>query len=598
MSSLFRQKLFALVLSLIGVVFTGCGQADPIQEAGEAFTQGHAYSQQGHPDKAIPYYNSAIQLNPKYVAAYNERGFARRAAGDIAGSTADFNRAIELDPHHAEALCNRGWNRLSANDLPGALSDLNAAIEANPKLPEAFTNRGLVHMKRGELKDAVTDYAEAIALSPESSTAYSNRGDARNAMRDIEGAYADYTKAIELGEKHPAKNGKGTVAAAFNNRGIVEMSRNRMAEARLDFNKAIERDPKFAEAYLNRGFARASAGDPSEVKGAIADYSRAIEIDPQFATAYLRRGEAEMSPQIKDMRAALEDLERAVKISPEMALAHLSYGRALTAQRDNRAMSEFDKAISLNDRMLEAYSSRALLKQAQRDFNGAVADYSQAIEIARGAENVKSAEGAAGNNQAKESNPNLAGLLYNRGVAHRLWGDDMNLQALFGQDRGKARVYDLKKTANQQWNLAMQDFNAVAAIDPRAVAVPLIFEHRGEVKRELGDIDGAIADFSRQLEIKPDSSSAYNSRALARQAKGDDPGALEDFKHAIENDRDNAVAYANRGLLLLQLKQELRARQDFEACVQLRPELKSQLEARIKNVRSQLENQGKGEDRK
>src|ERR1700732_4625371 len=91
--------LFAIA-GLLEVV--GCAKPDPIEEAGDSYKQAHDLSGRGHPDQAIPYYNSAIRLNPKFVAAYNERGIARLRTGDLPGSTADFDRAIELDPHYAD----------------------------------------------------------------------------------------------------------------------------------------------------------------------------------------------------------------------------------------------------------------------------------------------------------------------------------------------------------------------------------------------------------------------------------------------------------------------------------------------------------------
>jgi lipoprotein NlpI len=54
-----------------------------------------------------------------------------------------------------------------------------------------------------------------------------------------------------------------------------------------DYSRAIEIDPNYRDAYINRGNARSEKGDPD---GAVADYSRAIEIDPKFAVAYSNRG--------------------------------------------------------------------------------------------------------------------------------------------------------------------------------------------------------------------------------------------------------------------------------------------------------------------
>lgn len=584
---------FLALLAGIAAISVGCAQSDPVSDADEAYKQGHALAEQGRPESAIPYYDSALQLNPKFVAAYNERGTARRIRGDVAGSMSDFNRAIELDPHFAEALCNRGLNHLAENDLPKALEDLNAAIVANPKLAEAYTTRGMVHTRRSEIQDAIADFAKAIELSPECASAYANRADARAASNDLDGAYSDFTKAIELGEKHPEKNGAATVATAYNNRGKVEQDRNHATEARLDYNKAIERDPKFAEAYLNRGVLRKMSGDSDELKGALADCNKAIELKPQFAEAYRFRGEIKLA--LKEPRGAIDDLEQAAKLAPDSPQVHNSLGQAYVSQRDKRAMAEFDKAITLDSHMVEAYSSRAIYKGLQQDFSAAIADFSQGIEILGGVDSLKNPTAADG--QSPAVNPKLLGLLFNRGVYRRIWGDSLNRSSLVARQKRDPRADELQKSAKEQFSLALVDFNKVAAADANAKTVPLIYEHRGEVRRALGDTKQAIEDFNRQLQLKPDSSSALNSRALAHQDEGDDPAALADFNKAIEANRDNAEAYANRGLLLLRLKQELRARQDFEACRQLKPELGPQLDILIQNVLARNQDQAKDDKR-
>ena len=37
-----------------------------------------------------PDYNAAIRLNPRYAIAYNNRGVARKAQGDLKGALADY----------------------------------------------------------------------------------------------------------------------------------------------------------------------------------------------------------------------------------------------------------------------------------------------------------------------------------------------------------------------------------------------------------------------------------------------------------------------------------------------------------------------------
>ena len=45
----------------------------------------------------IDNYTKAINLNPDYSAAFNNRGFAKYSLNDYDGAIADYTKAIELD---------------------------------------------------------------------------------------------------------------------------------------------------------------------------------------------------------------------------------------------------------------------------------------------------------------------------------------------------------------------------------------------------------------------------------------------------------------------------------------------------------------------
>jgi tetratricopeptide (TPR) repeat protein len=63
-----------------------------------------------------------------------------------------------------------------------------------------------------------------------------------------------------------------------------------------------------------------------------------------------------------------------------------------------------------------------------------------------------------------------------------------------------------------------------------------------------GDKQGAIADFNKAIEIKPDFENAYYGRGNVRFALGDKQGAIADLNKAIDFDPKSAGAYSNRGL--------------------------------------------------
>ena len=72
----------------------------------------------------------------------------------------------------------------------------------------------------------------------------------------------------------------------------AEPPRTRLGDyqgAIADYDRALELNPQFAQAYYNRGNAKRTLKD---YQGAIADYDKAIELNPRFAQAYYNRGVA------------------------------------------------------------------------------------------------------------------------------------------------------------------------------------------------------------------------------------------------------------------------------------------------------------------
>ena len=74
------------------------------------------------------------------------------------------------------------------------------------------------------------------------------------------------------------------------------------------------------------------------------------------------------------------------------------------------------------------------------------------------------------------------------------------------------------------------------------------FFKAGDAKRAKGDMEGAIADYCRAIELDPRAAAAYCNRGIAKKAKDDSEGAIADYNRAIELDPKDATAYYNRGI--------------------------------------------------
>ncbi len=71
----------------------------------------------------------AIQINPNFAQAYNNRGLARHNMGDKQGAISDFTQAIQINPNFAQAYNNRGATRNDLGDKEGAISDFKKAAQ-------------------------------------------------------------------------------------------------------------------------------------------------------------------------------------------------------------------------------------------------------------------------------------------------------------------------------------------------------------------------------------------------------------------------------------------------------------------------------------
>ncbi len=293
------------------------------------------------------------------------------------------------------------------------------------------------------------------------------------------------------------------------------------------FDRALEIDPEFSEAYRKRGLSYRELGDFDRC---FADYDRALAADPENTQAY--RSYAMALQKLDRHSEAVQWADRGLAVDPDFinllitrGVSHSALGEPLAA------VSDYNRVIELDPGNIFALLNRGVILRRDGKYRQALADFERALEAdpdytpaldnkAVTLNDLGRHEEAA--NSAKRAIAVDPGDHY----AYNALADSLRLRRSY---RDALRAYD--KTLELKSDFA------------------LAFFYRGWTRSQLDRLDGAIDDYTRYLELRPDNKHAYNNRGSARQRSGDLQGALADFKTSLRLDPEYQLAADNVALV-------------------------------------------------
>ena len=115
---------------------------------------------------------------------------------------------------------------------------------------------------------------------------------------------------------------------------------------------------------------------------------------------------------------------------------------------------------------------------------------------------------------------------------------------------------------------AIADFTEAIRLKPKYA---LAYNNRGYAKCLKEDFDGAIVDLNEAIRLNPKYAQAYYNRGYAKDEKGDFDGAIADLNEAIRLKPKYALAYNNRGFAKYQKRDLDGAIADYTEAIRLRP---------------------------
>jgi tetratricopeptide (TPR) repeat protein len=227
----------------------------------------------------------------------------------------------------------------------------------------------IVNLADGQtvMVDLVPDGFISMTFSMEQE--YLKEGD--YGIRKAEDNYFTVDRKIQILDKD------GIAAQIENNRAYRYYNVGQYAEAISYYNRAVELNPRYAEAYNNRGIALAKLGRLDE---ALASYNTAIEINSGFVEAYYNRGVANMKSG--SYAEALSDFSKTIELNPEHTMAYNNRGALyIRLGQYTKTISDCTRALELNPRYAKTYNNRGLAEAFMGRSEAAKKDLRKAVEL-------------------------------------------------------------------------------------------------------------------------------------------------------------------------------------------------------------------------
>jgi tetratricopeptide (TPR) repeat protein len=483
-----------------------------------------------------------------------------------------------------------------------------------------------------EAKLALADYyvglkrpADASAVLEKLSAGPQYWALARAKIADIqyaEGKAADAFRTVdEVVAKHPTLVGARVV------RGRLLLADGRMDEALRDAQEAVKLEPQNAEGQFLLGAVLEARQD---LDGAAKSFAEVLRVNPRATTAQVRLAMIEMrrnalpaAMRLAEQAAAQQpgnlaaqlvlarsllasgDLDRAAAITqgllqaaPGAAQVQNQAGMLAAAKGDRAgARAAFEKALSLNDRLVEPLSALVGLDLVEKQAARARARIEQRLQKTPDSSVVLA---LAGRTWAATGDASKSEEFLRRAIE----ADSSNLDAY----SSLAGLYLSQRKPDQ----AVAELDRLATRQPGAVGPPTL---AGLVLQAQGKDEEARTRYERLVEANPHAAVAANNLAwmyasrdeqldralqLAQAAKAELPDhpevndtlgfvylkkqlpslAIPPLRLAIEKDPKNPAFHYHLGLAYSQTGDKAAARQALEQALRLKPDFAGSEDAR------------------
>lgn len=297
--------------------------------AAEKFEKGKNY------EGAIENYSKAIEMDPKYEAAYPARAKCYELINFKSEAIEDYKKAIVFDPKNKELYYNIGRLQVDLKNYKEADEFLRKAIERDK------------------------GYTEALAL--EVSVLFE--------LRDYN--YGLTVTSLAMADK---KTGQ-----SLYNHAVMQDSLKNLVEAEKYYRNAKLTDPKFIPAYIALALTDIKL---NKLDDAMKVCDEGIAKDNTNMEIYYTKSLVHAAN--KDFQNAINEITKVILTKPSVNAYMLRASFYTTLGQHHNAINDYSEVLKLDDKNVIAYLNRANANEQIQNYKKALSDYNSVASLGAG----------------------------------------------------------------------------------------------------------------------------------------------------------------------------------------------------------------------
>lgn len=320
-------------LTLFVLLVWSCTSKDVKRQ--QLFLKGNIALEENDFQKALFYYNEALELNDTFAAALNNRAIAYENLKDYDKALLNYEQAIAANPEFFDAYFNRAnlWSLLK--NFSNALNDLEQIESKYQTAPSFYFARGLVYNGLKQYDLAIHDFEKSISLDSLNPESYVNLATIHFYLKNDERATTLVQRSLLL-DRHNAD--------ALNLNALLLARKDNFEKALENINKALGTNPN-PYFYNNRGYFYLMLG---KMEKGLEDISYSMVMDDRNPWVYRNKGIYYFLTE--DYNNAEKMFLKCIELDPHIELSHYYLGLVYNALRDtDRACHHFTQSAEMGE---------------------------------------------------------------------------------------------------------------------------------------------------------------------------------------------------------------------------------------------------------